>query len=888
MTDLTYVSAYFKIYSASNEGYVEHFMKFAKQGYKITVFADAESLPHLAPARELDNVIIRTDLQFDDLPLTKQFPRESTNLPTSRNTEKDTYEYMILMNSKLEFIKQANITTRYAAWIDFGITKILKDLPLAIKKLNNIVIPTDKVLIPGCHGPVATGPDRVNWRFCGGLVFGTLDMLNTLQLATLPVLDKLASLKKLTWEVNVWADTEAINPNIFSWYKADHNDTIFDFPIAKRVIAILMIKNEEKIIKRCIERALSIADAICISDTGSTDGTIELLKEYLPNVTIPTKVVGHEWKNFGHNRTLSFNAAADFCREIGWDLDMTYGLAIDADMCFVVTPAFNKTQLATNGYRILQKNGNSEYYNTRFMRLGYSWKCTGVTHEYWDGADTEPLDTVYIEDVGDGGCKDDKFERDERLLRKGLEDDPNNVRYMFYLANTLKDLKKLPEAVEWYKKRVEAGGWYEEVWYSMYMISKLYYEMGRLPEMEFWGLRAYEFNRNRSENLYFLTRVFREKSEHYKAWYYMLKGLAIQKPGELLFLETNVYEHLFKYEKTILNYYIQPHKEQECIDELLSYYNRYNGGGVYENLQHYVKPIKSEIRRLPFKDVGDFKATSTSILKRSENEYLLNVRYVNYRIQPDGSYLMYRDGVLSRDHAVRTRNFSLLTDKNFNALSPMEEMKPDFPSLRDVHIQGVEDVRIFTDTDGTLRWIGTSMEYSYDGNIKQVTGRYNLVKNSLSDGISLKTQHDSSCEKNWIPLGDNKFIYGWHPFSIGEIDTETNTLKITKKQTTPRFFQHMRGSSNIIKHTDGFYYTMTHVVMYMQPRKYYHQLVRINPDSWHVVAMTNPFYFIRNHIEYTLGIEIRDGNLYTIVSQNDSDPVLVTIEWNKLQFRSVL
>lgn len=38
---------------------------------------------------------------------------------------------------------------------------------------------------------------------------------------------------------------------------------------------------------------------------------------------------------------------------------------------------------------------------------------------------------VWIDDRGDGGCKSDKFERDARLLAQGLNEEPNNVRYMF-------------------------------------------------------------------------------------------------------------------------------------------------------------------------------------------------------------------------------------------------------------------------------------------------------------------------------------------------------------------------------------------------------------------------------------------------------------------------
>jgi hypothetical protein len=49
-------------------------------------------------------------------------------------------------------------------------------------------------------------------------------------------------------------------------------------------------------------------------------------------------------------------------------------------------------------------------------------------------------------------------------------------------------------------------------------------------------------------------------------------------------------------------------------------------------------------------------------------------------------------------------------------------MEVDAPSLRDAHIKGLEDVRIFYDTNGKLCYLGTSMEYSHDGSIQQVMG----------------------------------------------------------------------------------------------------------------------------------------------------------------------
>ena len=47
-----------------------------------------------------------------------------------------------------------------------------------------------------------------------------------------------------------------------------------------RIILIIMIKNESKIIERALKSVEDFVDAICVCDTGSTDNTIEIVKKY--------------------------------------------------------------------------------------------------------------------------------------------------------------------------------------------------------------------------------------------------------------------------------------------------------------------------------------------------------------------------------------------------------------------------------------------------------------------------------------------------------------------------------------------------------------------------------------------------------------------------------
>ncbi len=214
-----------------------------------------------------------------------------------------------------------------------------------------------------------------------------------------------------------------------------------------KVVALLMIKNESRIIRRCIQHLMSVVDAFYFYDTGSTDNTIEVIKETCHTLNLIYGIGGSPFVNFGVSRSASFAGCVEFvsgfssCQSGSWDLNQTYALAVDADMNVVPGPLWEMTKgfLNMNGYSLIQKNSTIEYYNMRLMRLDGGWKCVGATHEYWAGEGTEKLskDVLYIDDRGDGGCKADKYPRDERLLRAELETEPTNGRTHFYLAQTL-------------------------------------------------------------------------------------------------------------------------------------------------------------------------------------------------------------------------------------------------------------------------------------------------------------------------------------------------------------------------------------------------------------------------------------------------------------------
>lgn len=645
-----------------------------------------------------------------------------------------------------------------------------------------------------------------------------------------------------------------------------------------KFVLILMVRNESKILERCLKAVENDVDAFCIHDTGSTDDTCEIAREFLK--THKGCLTKSTWLDFGFNRTMSFIAAQKFVKERPdeWNAKETYGLLLDADMVFHAEE-LRKQTLTEIGYTIIQKSGSLAYPNTRVVRMDYEWTCKGVTHEYWDGA-TQPLsdDICWIEDRNDGGCKSDKFERDARLLEQGLVDEPDNVRYLFYLAQTYHSMGRWKDAIAMYKRRFNAGGWHEERWYSLYMIGQSWLMLDNPIKFESYMLRAYELNASRSENLYKLAKYFREKGDHYKCYHYAKLGRAIPMTNASLFVETNVYNGLFEYEMTVALYYLG--KLKEGLRESLSYVLKRteNLSNVYNNMSFYVEPIEGEVANHPImRDVCGRDMHPSSI---STCEGIENVRFVNYSIDDKGGYDM-KKGNYSPNHPVMTQNVLWAAQSGARI---MKDSSVDLPRVP-AHILGLEDIRIYRDSKKTLRFLSSSREY-HEKDILIVAGEYRLDSQTYANTRLIKSPLGATCEKNWLPVnGTDDIIYSWNPLRVGSL--KDDELVFHTEHKTPWFFQHLRGSAVPTRIGDSLW-CLVHFVEYSMPRKYFHCIVSIDGKTYKPKAISLPFSFRAPGIEYCLSMVVQsDGKIKFQVSSWDDNPCIVTVSANTLEWTQV-
>ena len=644
-----------------------------------------------------------------------------------------------------------------------------------------------------------------------------------------------------------------------------------------KFVLISMVKNEEKILERCLKSVEGIVDAYVITDTGSTDKTTDIALDFL--MTREGCLEVDTWKNFGHNRTRSFQNAQDYCKAKKWDLKDSYGLLLDADMIFV--PGTLKQQsLGEIGYTLVQSAGNLDYPNTRIVRMDYDWVCKGVTHEYWDGP-TQPIpkSICYIDDHNDGGCKTDKFPRDLALLTKGLEDEPDNVRYMFYLAQTYHSTGQLENAIEAYKRRIAAGGWFEEVWYSHYMISKTYLALNNVCQAEEWVHSAFLFHPRRAEAIYHLVKYFREKGHHFKAMHYIQIGKKIPMPPDSLFIECDIYNGLFDYEETICKFYTMSTRNESLVlsmKYLLS--KKPFHENVYSNLQYYIDPIAPDCKPIPVHRHlfgPNFHPSAISVSGPYHN-----IRFVNYNLNHTNTTYTMKDGSYSDRNQVRTENACLNTLTGEVVL--MKDSSVSLPR-NETHIYGLEDIRLYTNSTNDLCFVATAGEYS--DRLSIIRGKYNTNSGCYSDCIVMQSPTNAYCEKNWLPIsGTEHFIYQWHPLEVRTFVGTQAPLNVS--HTSPTFFKHLRGSAAPIKVKNELW-ALTHFVIGTTPRIYYHCIVVLDSTTYVPKRISVPFLFYSKLIEFCINLSVVGSKITCMFAVLDDAPYVATFSLSDDQWIQV-
>ncbi len=327
---------------------------------------------------------------------------------------------------------------------------------------------------------------------------------------------------------------------------------------------VMIVKNEASVISRCLESVKPIIQAWVIVDTGSTDGTQAVIKAAMHG--IPGQLYERPWHNFGHNRSEALELGRTWA---------DYSLMMDADDALEILPDYHPAQLQADAYYVPIFHGELRYNRMQIFANRLPWRYEGVLHEYPVCEAAQSRDTLHSLRylfLGGGGRSQDpnKYLRDAQILKEALLKEPDNARYVFYLAQSYRDAGCLEDAITTYRQRTLMGGWDQEIYYSMLQIGLLVERHKPDPNLiVITYLRAYQYRPQRAESLYHAARYCRTRQEYALAYMFAKQGVSIARPDDSLFVDASVYQWKLLDELAIAAYWTGSRQEALTLNTQL-------------------------------------------------------------------------------------------------------------------------------------------------------------------------------------------------------------------------------------------------------------------------------------------------------------------------------
>lgn len=401
----------------------------------------------------------------------------------------------------------------------------------------------------------------------------------------------------------------------------------------KSICLNMIVKNESSIIKDTLENLCSYIkfDYWVISDTGSTDNTIEIIINFFNKKNISGELIQDEWKDFAYNRTLALEAAYD---------KTDYLFLFDADDR--LTGNFELPDLVKDKYLCKFGTETFSYIRPNLISNRKKWKFTGVLHEYLTNLEEingeEIIKGNYYIKIGTFGSRANnphKYLDDAKLLEKAFNEENDNHlknRYAFYCAQSYMDANIPSKSIEWYEKVLQLTNWYQEKYYACLQLGKFYFNLNEEKKAINILSKASEYDSERLECITRLMAYFYDSGNHLfvNALYNKCKNYNFSNYENKLFFDKDCWIK-FEYYNSISAFYVHERISgyNSCKKLLIS---KKEIEITSKNMVFYFKELEED------KNVEELKNSIKDILQdknykhiKSDIENIFNI------IQPDNS-----------------------------------------------------------------------------------------------------------------------------------------------------------------------------------------------------------------------------------------------------------
>jgi hypothetical protein len=354
-------------------------------------------------------------------------------------------------------------------------------------------------------------------------------------------------------------------------------------------------KNESHIIEKMLYSTKPIVDLIVATDTGSSDGTQDIIKKFGKDNNIPTYVFDRPFDNFENSRNHSMQKLIETSKLLKWDLDKSYGFWIDCDETLVISKDFNRKNLLKDIYMLSAHIGKMKYTRNTFFKLSKKFEWYGPVHEFIRPTQKEyspggVIKGLYVDVKMEGaswqGNISDKYRSHASILENYIDNDRTDPRWIFYTAQSYYDSastesksdndERLRRSMHYYKERVERkDGFKEEIFFSQFRIGTI---MKRLEEPWYLThqelLKAYSLDPLRGESIKAIIDYYLQMGDWDKAYIYtkFSKSTFCGKnpyPQRILFLDNSLYEWKFVEANVVASYYTGRKEEAKSDFKIL-------------------------------------------------------------------------------------------------------------------------------------------------------------------------------------------------------------------------------------------------------------------------------------------------------------------------------
>lgn len=261
------------------------------------------------------------------------------------------------------------------------------------------------------------------------------------------------------------------------------------------VAVAMIVKNEEALLARCLESVKS-ADAIYIADTGSIDRTVEIARQYTPNVYLD-----YVWDD-------DFAGAQNFIKN---KVKEDWILSIDADeFCHDFEEVRKAIELGKDMIRVgmVAEGGNRlEFGFGRLFRNSPDIFWVQPIHKHLNiPGEGENVGNVKIT-FGWSPAHANDPDRALRILEKTVAAEPEPGRNLYYLGREYWYKQRYREAIDTLWKYVLISHWDAEKAESFLVMSQSYSALGDDGEAQNAILQAIKINPNFREAIEWMAGI---------------------------------------------------------------------------------------------------------------------------------------------------------------------------------------------------------------------------------------------------------------------------------------------------------------------------------------------------------------------------------------------